>query len=50
MILGHESLAVFRGLDPVGSGYIRRTDMLRALAELGEKGIEEGDGGGRGGI
>jgi hypothetical protein len=35
MVLGPESLAVMRGLDPGGSGFIRRSDMLRALSELG---------------
>ena len=36
-MLSHDSLAVMRGLDPVGSGFIRRSDMLRALSELGMK-------------
>ena len=36
LMLSHDSLAVMRGLDPLGSGFIRRSDMLRALSELGK--------------
>ena len=36
MVLGPDSMSVMRRYDPQGSGYIRRPDMLRALAELGE--------------
>ena len=35
MVLSSGSLAVMRRLDTQGTGFIRRSDMLRALSELG---------------
>ena len=37
MVLSSGSLAVMRRLDTQGTGFIRRSDMLRALSELGIK-------------
>ena len=45
MVLSSGSLAVMRRLDTQGTGFIRRSDMLRALSELGSQAVgnEESD-------
>ena len=39
MVLSSGSLAVMRRLDTQGTGFIRRSDMLRALSELGSQAV-----------
>jgi hypothetical protein len=36
MVLGPNSLKTMALYDPLGTGFIRRGDMLRALSELGD--------------